>query len=138
MSHIQNAIAATEFLIVKKQIKSRLQCARRMQGVFWKTGKRLKLAGIKVRDTEGQPGVTVSVSPPQPGATINVSVVSSPQAVQHALSSHWGPIYEKKHCDPNAANTILRIYGKRHTELIKGFAECVLVQSYPKKAITLN
>ena len=49
--------------------------------------------------------------------------------MQHALSSHWGPIYGKKHCDLNAANTILRIYGKRHTELIKGFAECVL----PKK-----
>ena len=39
VTQLQNEIAATESLIVKKQLKSRLQCARRMQGVFWKTGK---------------------------------------------------------------------------------------------------
>ena len=111
MSHIQNEIAATESLIVKKQFKSRLQCARRLQGVFWKPGKRLKLAGIKVRDTEG-----------------HAAVVSSPQAVQSALSTHWGPIYEKKHCDLNAAKTLLGIYSRRHIELIEGFAESVLPQ----------
>ena len=112
MSHIQNEIAATESLIVKKQFKSRLQCARRMQGVFWKFGKRLKLAGIKVRDTEG-----------------HAAVVSSPQAVQSALSTHRGPIYEKKHCDLNAVNTIYKIYGNRQTESIKSFADCVLPNS---------
>ena len=106
---LQGEIAATESLIVKKQLKSRLQCARRMQGVFWKTGKRLKLAGIQVRDDEGQ-----------------VTVVSSPPAVQQALASHWSPIYEKKHCDINAAKKLINIYGKRHTELIQGFLDCSL------------
>ena len=38
VNQLQNEIAATESLIVKKQFKSRLQCARRLQGVFWKTG----------------------------------------------------------------------------------------------------
>ena len=109
VSQLQTEIAATESLIVKKQLKSRLQCARRMQGVFWKTGKRLKLAGIKVRDSEGQD-----------------TVVTSPQAVQLSLSSHWGPVYSKKPWDLNAAKTLMRIYRNRHTELIKGFAECSL------------
>ena len=109
MTQLQTEIAAAESLIVKKQLKSRLQCARRMQGVFWKTGERLKLAGIKVRDSEGQD-----------------TVVTSPQAVQLSLSSHWGPVYSKKPCDMNAAKTLMRIYRNRHTDLIIGFAECVL------------
>ena len=109
VTQLQNEIAATESLIVKKQFKSRLQCARRMQGVFWKTGKRLELSGMQVRDNDGQ-----------------VTIVSSPPAVQQALSTHWSFIYGKKHCDTHAAETLTKIYSKRHTELIKGFAVCTL------------
>ena len=111
MTQLQNEIAATESLIVKKQIKSRLQCARRMQGVFWKTGKRLKLSGIQVRGIDGQ-----------------VSTVSSPQAVQQALATHWSPIYGKKHCDSHKARVLIGIYGRRHRELISGFGACSLPQ----------
>ena len=78
VNHLQNEIAAIESLVVKKQFKSRLQCVRRMQDVFWKTGKRLKLAGVQVRDNEGQ-----------------IAIVSSPPAVQQALSSRWSLIYAR-------------------------------------------
>ena len=36
---LQADLIASIALIVKKQIKSRLQCARRMQHVFWSAGK---------------------------------------------------------------------------------------------------
>ena len=109
VTQLQTEIAATDSLIVKKQFKSRLQCARRMQGVFWKTGKRLKLSGIQVRGNDGQ-----------------VSIVSSPQAVQQALATHWSPIYGKKQCDSNNAKILIDIYGRRHRELISGFGVCSL------------
>ena len=80
-----------------------------MQGVFWKTGKRLKLSGIQVTDSNGV-----------------VTVASSPAAVQQALASHWSPIYAAKPCNTAAANILMRVYGNRHTELINGFGACVL------------
>ena len=36
--------------MLHNQIKSRLQCARKMQSMFWPTGRRLRLAGIKTLD----------------------------------------------------------------------------------------
>ena len=101
---LQHAIAIESSLTLKKQLKSRLQCARRMQGIFWPTGKRLKLAGIKVGD----------------------NVVTSARGTQEALISHWKPIYEKKPCDTAAANKLLQVYSNRHPELINAFTECVL------------
>ena len=50
VGRLRTELTSTSSLIVKKQIKSRLQCARRLQGVFWPTGRRLKLAGIKTAD----------------------------------------------------------------------------------------
>ena len=41
---------------------------------------------------------------------------------------------QKKHCDLHSAETLLRIYGKRHSELIKGFGDCVL----PRKDNYIN
>ena len=49
----QADLIATIASTIKKQIKSPLQCARRMQNVFWPTGKRLRLAGIKTADGVG-------------------------------------------------------------------------------------
>ena len=40
---LQADLLATTALTIRKQIKSRLQCPRRMQSVFWPSGKRLKL-----------------------------------------------------------------------------------------------
>ena len=47
---LQQDLQVTTAATIKKQIKSRLQCARRMQGIFWPSGKRLKLAGIKTAE----------------------------------------------------------------------------------------
>jgi len=79
VQQIQQQIASTSSIMQKKQLKSRLQCARRMLSVFWKTGGRLKLAGIKTRDADG-----------------NTCIVSSPKQVQAALSEHWAPVYSKQ------------------------------------------
>ena len=97
---LQHDLLVTTALTIKKQIKSRLQCARRMQCIFWPTGKRLKLAGIQTAAGE---------------------TVTSAAAVQHELITHWGPIYQKKPIDIAAANTLLGIYGRRHKTLIKAF-----------------
>ena len=105
MNRLQLDLSQTTALIIKKQIKSRIQCARRMQSVFWPSGKRLKLAGIKPADG---------------------SIVSSAPAIQQELISHWGLIYQKKPIDIGAANTVLDIYSRRHKPLIKGFTKCVL------------
>jgi len=102
---LQTDLASTPALTVKKQIKSRLQCARRMQNIFWPTGRRLRLAGIK---------------------TLDGTVVSCPKLVQTELINHWKPIYEKKPIDLHAANTLLEIYGRRHNALIKDFRSCTL------------
>ena len=50
VGRLQSDLTSTTALTVKKQIKPRLQCARRMQSIFWPTGRRLKLTGIKVAD----------------------------------------------------------------------------------------
>ena len=79
VQEIQKQMTNATSVMQKKQLKSRLQCARRMFAIFWKTGGRLKLAGIKVRDDEG-----------------NSTVVTCPKQVQSALSVHWSPIYSQK------------------------------------------
>ena len=105
VSRLQADLLATPALTIKKQIKSRLQCARRMQNVFWPRGKRLRLSGIKSADG---------------------NIVSSPIAMQRELIDFWGPVYAKKPIDLPAANTLLDIYGRRHKDLIKSFKRCVL------------
>ena len=75
-----------------------------MQSIFWPTGKRLRLAGIKTSDG---------------------SVVSCPKLMQQELINHWGPVYEKKQIDLVAAKSLLEIYGRRHKDMIKDFRKCV-------------
>ena len=102
---LQQDLQVTTAATIKKQIKSRLQCARRMQGFFWPSGKRLKLSGIKTADGD---------------------TVTSAAAVQQELITHWGPIYQKKPIDLSAAQTLLGTYGRRHKALIKEFTKCSL------------
>ena len=105
MVRLQSDLTATIALSIEMQIKSRLQCARIMQSIFWPTGRRLRLAGIQ---------------------TFDGSVVSWPKLMQKELISHWGPVFEKKPIELNTAKTLLGIYGRRHTTLIKDFWKCVL------------
>ena len=109
VQQIQIQMTNATSVMLKKQLKSRLQCARRMLSIFWKTGGRLKLAGIKARDSEG-----------------NTSIVTGPTQVQSALSEHWSPIYSKKNCSTVAANALLCDYGLRNAEKISKFAACRL------------
>ena len=108
MGRLQADLSSTIALIVKKQIKSRLQCARRMQGIFWPSGRRHRLTGIKVADG---------------------SIITCPSMIQKELADHWGPIYQKKPIDLNAAKTLLGLYSRKHGELINGFRFCILPNS---------
>ena len=76
-----------------------------MANVFWPTGKRLRLAGIKTADG---------------------SIVSSPKLVQKELAEHWAPVYAAKPIDTNAANTLLGVYFRKHRVLIRNFRSCTL------------
>jgi hypothetical protein len=105
VGRLQADLAATAAPTIKRQIKSRLQCARRMQNIFWPCGRRLRLTGIKTADG---------------------SIVSCPKLVQKELAEHWGPIYEKKPIDLTAANTLLGLYSRKHKELIRSFRNCTL------------
>ena len=110
VARLQADHIATIALTIKKQVKSRLQCARKMQNVFWPIGKRLRFAGIKTAD-----GLAAS----------------SPKAIQQGLISHWGPACEKKPIDLSAAKSLLDIYGRRHKASIKDFTKCV----FPDKEV---
>ena len=76
-----------------------------MQNIFWPSGRRLRLTGIKTADG---------------------SIVSCPKLVQKELAEHWGPIYEKKPIDLTAANTLLGLYSRKRKELIRSFRSCTL------------
>ena len=105
VGRLQSDLAATSAPTIKKQIESKLQCARCMQKMFWHSGRRLRLAGIQTSDG---------------------SVVSCPKLVQKELVAHWGSIYEKKTIDRTAAKTLLGLYSRRHKDLIEDFRSHVL------------
>ena len=73
VQQLQQQIASTS-IMQKRQLKSRLQCARRMLSVFWKTGGRLKLAGIKTRDTESEMGITALFPVPSKSKLLSLSI----------------------------------------------------------------
>ena len=52
---------------LKKQIKARLQAARRLQGVYWPRNERLKLVGIKLQDADGGEVTVTNASAIQEG-----------------------------------------------------------------------
>ena len=108
VGRLQAELSSTTALTVKKQIKSRLQCARRMQGIFWPSDRRHRLTGIKSADG---------------------SIITCPSMVQKELADHWGPIYQKKPIDLTAAKTLLGFYSRKHGQLINGFRFCILPNS---------
>ena len=100
VERLQSDLSSTIAFAVKKQIKSRLQCARRMQSIFWPAGRRLRLTGIKVAGG---------------------SIITCRTLIQKELAEHWGPIYQKEPIDRTAAKTLLGLYSRKHGELINGF-----------------
>ena len=112
VQQLRQQITTTSTIMQKKQLKSRLQCARRMLLVFLKTGGRLKLAGIKTREVDG-----------------NSCIVSNPKQVQVALAEHWAPVYLKKVCGSAAVKILLANYKNRSAELIANFSKCQLPEN---------
>ena len=55
VAKLQNSMATTKSVNVRKQLKGRLSAARRMQSIFWKTGRKLKLAGLRIPNAQGDP-----------------------------------------------------------------------------------
>ena len=85
---------------VKKQLKGRLQAARRRQKLFFPKGRKLKLAGI------------ILAQPDCPDL-----VVSSPSKVQSALAVHWADVYSKKFGDMEKAADLLNVYNRQQGHL---------------------
>ena len=78
----------------RKQLKSKLQSARRMQSLYWKSAARLVLTGLEVDggDSAGQ------------------CIVTSSEGIQGALRDHWGNVYSKFPFDADAARKLLNVY----------------------------
>ena len=87
---------------LKKQLKSRIQCFRRLQAAYWPVGKRLAVTGIKVTVEDG-----------------SSNVVQDPSAIQQALRDYWGPVYFHKASDFEKASKFLDLYSKRNGHLFE-------------------
>jgi len=90
-------------LTVRKQLKARLQAARRRESLFFPRGKRLKLAGICVRD--GQTNAT------------QVHTVTNAGDIQNELRNFWGDVYSLKPCDVAKAKSLLKVYCRNQGHL---------------------
>jgi len=99
---LQRQIGFTQSKNKKAQLKGRLQAARRMQGVFWPTSRTLRLAGVTVSGADG----------------IEARVADN-DGIQKALREYWGPVYEHRDMDVDAANKLLRIFQSRNQNLFQ-------------------
>ena len=94
----------------KKQLKSRIQCYQRLQGIHWPTCKRLKVTGVQLFSEEPNFDATSGNMP---------GVVSSPDAVQEALKEYWSPVYGLKPIDTDKAQKLLKFYAKHNRHLFE-------------------
>jgi len=100
VNQLRSGIAAAISINAKKQLKARMQAARRQQNVFWPTLKKLALTGIKIVGEDGSD-----------------SIITSPSSIQEALRNYWGQVYDKKEGDLDKANKLLGLYARRQTHL---------------------
>ena len=103
--HMNLQSASSSSANFRKQIKSRVQCSRRLQSIYWPTGKRLSVTGIKLIGSEG-----------------SSSVVSTPLAIQTGLKGYWSPVYADKPGDKDKAKKVLDLYAKRCGHLFEFFS----------------
>jgi len=126
------AIGRTSSTNLKKQLKSKLQAAKRLERIFWPSGKRLSLTGLKLEDDDvGQLGRSfdptdtcitdetdekkTTVGVPQVPGTSNI--VTSQSGIQQALAGYWGKVYELRHLDRDKAEAFLNVYRNRQGHL---------------------
>ena len=94
---LKGHIAATNCTILKKQLRSKVQAACRLQKVFWPTGKRLIVTGIiGANDVHGNP-----------------IVHTKPCEIQEALRSYWGEVYSKKEMDGDRAHKLINFFRRK-------------------------
>ena len=95
-TELRSQINATDSANERKQLKGRLQAARRKQTTWWKKAPKLKLFGLQLKNEDEQ----------QP-------VVSDPGLVQEKLIEHWGPIAQPKEVEEGEIQKVLGVYGRR-------------------------
>ena len=95
---------------LRKQLKSRMQCYRRLCGVYWPSHKFLKVTGIRI----------CGESPPDSDTNDPQDViVSSPDDIQDALRKYWSPVYALKEIDRDFAQKFLKGYSRRNSHLFR-------------------
>ena len=124
---------------LRKQLKAKLQSARRMQSLYWKSAPRLVLTGLKVDPPGGAPLHTrnsptaergVLETPPSssrrnPGGAPDVGngagqcTVTSAESIQGALRDHWGSVYSRFPFDADKARKLLNVYKNQQGELFE-------------------
>jgi len=94
-----------------KRYKAQAQAFKRMRALHWPNSKRLKLAGIKIADSD---------TPKDPAVNefINGRVSMDPSMIQDALSRYWSKVYSSKPIDMDAAIKIANLYAKRNAGII--------------------
>ena len=90
-------IASASSSFARRQSKSRLQKFRRLQGIFWPTGKRMKVTGIRISIDAG-------------GST----VLHGASSMQSALKQYWEPAHSAQEFDSEKAFVFLKLYGERY------------------------
>ena len=95
---------------LKKQLKSRMQCYRRLCGVYWPTNKFMKVTGVRI-ECENPSDSNASNSHP--------TTVSSPDDIQDALKNYWTPVYALKEIDRDVAQKFLKVYARRNRHLFE-------------------
>ena len=94
---LKEDIAATKSTILKKQLRSKVQAACRLQKVFWPSGKRLIVTGIiGSNDVNGNPVVH-----------------TKPEEIQEALRLYWGDVYSKKEMDLDKAHKLINFFRRK-------------------------
>ncbi len=87
----------------QKQIKSRIQAAKRLQGIWWPRKRRIQLSGLRLET---------------PGASVP-NILTSPYEVQTTLRDHWAPVYAIRPIDLDAAHKLLGVYRRRNEAKIE-------------------
>ena len=96
---LNSQLAATTNSNQRKQIKSKVQAARRLQSVWWPKNRRLKLRGIRIKEKEG-----------------GEVIVNEPKAVQRGLIDEWKPLSAWKQVDEDKIAKLLGVYQRRNSD----------------------
>jgi hypothetical protein len=111
ITNLQKRISSTKSTNLRKQFKGHLSAARRKQSLFWRTGRTLKLTGIRVSNAIGQE-----------------TILTDPSSIQDALRDYWAPVYAHHEIDHDSAAKLFNIYRRNNSHLFE-FANLTLPDS---------